>query len=176
MRVGRLVSVIAAVILTVSVPGGGTAAGQDDFVQTGLVAHNNLRPRHDSPLMTLDQRLIDSARQCAQYYADLGRIDHSCPHKNEAGENLFIMMGGSPDAVGHVEQATQMWYDEIADYDYDNPGFSHRTGHFTQVVWKASTRLGIGYASKGDNHVVVALYDPPGNVEGKFPQNVARPR
>ena len=32
------------------------------------------------------------------------------------------------------------------DYDYGNPGFKGGTGHFTQVVWKSSTKLGIGVA------------------------------
>ena len=30
-------------------------------------------------------------------------------------------------------QAVEMWYGEIKDYDYSNPGFSAGTGHFTQV-------------------------------------------
>jgi hypothetical protein len=71
---------------------------------------------------------------------------------------------------------TEMWYDEVQQYDFNNPGFSMATGHFTQLVWKASTRLGIGYASEGGYTVVVGLYNPAGNVKGQFPQNVARPR
>ena len=27
-------------------------------------------------------------------------------------------------------------------YNWDNPGFSESTGHFTQIVWKASTQVG----------------------------------
>jgi hypothetical protein len=44
------------------------------------------------------------------------------------------------------EAATQAWYDEIKDYDWENPGFSMETGHFTQVVWKGTTKVGFGYA------------------------------
>ncbi|MGW4719562.1 CAP family protein [Nocardia sp. NPDC004260] len=175
MRVGRLVSVIAAVMVAALAAGGGPAAGQGDFPQAGLTAHNKFRARHGSPVMTLDQNLINSAQKCAQYYVDKGEIDHSCPYKNGAGENLWLSTGGIADASRSVEMATQMWYDEVKDYDYNDPGFSIRTGHFTQVVWKASTRLGIGFASD-HNSVVVALYNPPGNVQGQFPQNVVRPR
>ena len=39
--------------------------------------------------------------------------------------------------------ATKAFYDEVKYYDYNNPGFSQRTGHFTQVIeltksWKKS--------------------------------------
>ena len=32
--------------------------------------------------------------------------------------------------------ATTMWYDEIKDYDFHNPRFNPKTGHFTQVSFK----------------------------------------
>ncbi|MBF6193982.1 MULTISPECIES: CAP family protein [Nocardia] len=175
MRVGRLVSVVAAVMLAAFVAGGGPAAGQSNYAQTGLTLHNQYRAKHGSPAMTLTQNLNNLADQCAKYYAQKRTIDHSCPYKNGAGENL---VGGQStyDAVSLVQMGTKMWYDEIKEYDFNNPGFSMRTGHFTQVVWKASTRLGIGYASEGGWTAVVALYNPPGNVQGQFPQNVVRPR
>lgn len=33
-------------------------------------------------------------------------------------------------------------YNEYSQYNYNYPGFSEATGHFTQVVWKATTQLG----------------------------------
>jgi hypothetical protein len=43
-----------------------------------------------------------------------------------------------------------MWYNEVSKYDWGSPGYSGITGHFTQVVWKASTELGFGKASYVD--------------------------
>lgn len=68
-----------------------------------------------------------------------------------------------------------MWYDEVQKYDYNKPGFSAETGHFTQVVWKNSNKLGFGYANVNGYTASVALYSPPGNYQGQFPQNVLRP-
>ena len=65
-----------------------------------------------------------------------------------------------------------MWYGELYDpgYDFNSPGFGHGTGHFTQVVWKASTKLGCGYAGV----FAVCRYSPAGNMSmpGYFEDNV----
>lgn len=47
-------------------------------------------------------------------------------------------------------------------------------GHFTQVVWKGSRKMGIGLATNPSTQstFVVARYLPPGNYQGMFPQNV----
>ena len=71
------------------------------------------------------------------------------------------------------------WYNEIDDpgYDYNSPGFSMGTGHFTQVVWVKSTELGMGHATSQSGSVyTVARYSPPGNYTnpGQFEQNVPR--
>ena len=72
--------------------------------------------------------------------------------------------------------AVQDWYDEIKYYNFNQPGYSSAVGHFTQVVWKGSTNLGvgIGYANGGRTAVVVANYLPSGNYQGQFGQNVLR--
>lgn len=69
---------------------------------------------------------------------------------------------------------TDYWYDEIVAYNYTDPKFSSAAGHFTQVVWKNSVQLGIGIAFSSDNRkvLVVAQYYPPGNVAGRFTDNV----
>ena len=68
------------------------------------------------------------------------------------------------------------WYNEVQFYDYNNGQFSMKTGHFTQLVWVASQKLGLGVARGNGKVVVVANYDPPGNLRGVFEENVSRPR
>jgi hypothetical protein len=76
------------------------------------------------------------------------------------------------DAIG--AEATDAWYNEIKLYNFYRPGFSMDTGHFTQVVWKGSQKVGVGFAITGDGKslYVVAQYSPPGNYQGQFGQNV----
>ena len=84
------------------------------------------------------------------------------------------MMGGSSAAntMLTTPKATDMWYGEFTDpgYNFANPGFSHGTGHFTQVVWASTQKLGCGSAGG----YVTCRYDPPGNMNmpGYFEKNV----
>ena len=52
-------------------------------------------------------------------------------------------------------------------------------GHFTQVVWNGSTKLGVGVAhgtSQGMKCTyAVARYTPPENYHGQYLENVGKP-
>ena len=96
------------------------------------------------------------------------------------GENLYMSWSSkSPDLededFGKI--ATDNWYDEINLYDFSHPGFSSGTGHFTQVVWKDTTKLGCAASkSKSTNNIyVVCNYNKPGNFLGRYEQNVFPP-
>ena len=66
------------------------------------------------------------------------------------------------------------WYKEIQNYRFNNSGFAENTGHFTQMVWGGSTKLGVGlaFSMDGNNAFIVAQYSPRGNIEGQFSANV----
>ena len=56
------------------------------------------------------------------------------------------------------------------DYN-DNSGFTMETGHFTQLVWKSSTSIGLGISASGNTYYCTAQYSPPGNMQGQFKTN-----
>ena len=78
-------------------------------------------------------------------------------------------------------------YNEEKYYDYNTgspTGYlnGHAVGHFTQIVWKRSTKLGIAKANgkKVNGNFctyVVARYTPPGNYASKqaYINNVEKP-
>lgn len=74
---------------------------------------------------------------------------------------------------------TDAWYNELNDpgYTYGDE-FSEGTGHFTQLVWASSERIGcgIGMNDRGTGFYGVANYDPAGNYEGQFKDNVLPPK
>ena len=67
-------------------------------------------------------------------------------------------------------------YNEIARYDFKNHNGNGTVGHFTQVVWKGSRKVGMGIAKVTKNGVnkvyVVARYAPPRNYVAKNAENV----
>lgn len=112
--------------------------------------------------------------RCAEYYADQGSIDHSCPYVNDAGENIWAQWGGRASPYSIATRSVESWYKEGSKYRYD--GHQSGTGHFTQMVWQGSREIGFGAATQGRMSVAVALYSPAGNYIGEYNQNVKRPK
>merc|ERR1719219_1296137 len=135
------------------------------FQQGELKKHNEYRALHGAPAMTLDAQACKQAQNWANHLAKTGKFSHS--GVQGYGENLYMTSGSY--ATG---SATKDWYDEIKHYNFKNPGFSMKTGHFTQLVWKSSTKFCIAKATGSQGTVVVANYSPAGNMMGDFPNNV----
>ena len=51
---------------------------------------------------------------------------------------------------------------QIAQYNFAAPGWSASTGHFTQVVWRATLRVGCGVKRGCGWDTYVCQYSPPG--------------
>lgn len=82
------------------------------------------------------------------------------------GENLFWGSGAKYTA----KEASENWYSEIKDYKNEplNNSNWYGVGHYTQMVWKNTTKVGIGQATcpNGDT-IIVGNYDPAGNYLGE---------
>ena len=109
------------------------------------------------------------AQKWADYLVVTGKFEHR--KFGKFGENIWKIGTESFQGTRPVDD----WYNEVQFYDYNNGQFSMKTGHFTQLVWVASQKLGLGVARGNGNSIVVANYDPPGNVPGQFQKNVLQP-
>jgi len=140
-----------------------------------LKEHNLNRAKHDdTPNLTWDDTLASGAQQWANRLANMGRLQHSS--SRSYGENLYMAGGWGTPAT--CKSATSSWYAEIKKYDWKNPGYQRGVGHFTQMVWKSSTKLGVGIAfnERSKKTYIVARYSPAGNFLGRFSENVMRLR
>jgi len=126
-------------------------------------------------------QLTASAQKHADKIASTGEMEISCT-KNDCkyGENLAM---GPPNEIKAVEvkKCIQRWYNSEADYDYQGgkgKGDKDIPGAFTQLIWKASNKIGIGAAVHKDTGYIylVVQFSPPGNIMGQFIQNVLPPK
>jgi len=142
------------------------------FMQEVLDIHNMYRCMHGVPLMKWDFAIAAQA----QAWADKGQFAHS---QSDSGENLAW---GSPQRSGL--NAVQAWYNEIqytrgglvsSPNDKTVPGKA--IGHYTQVVWESSVKLGCAKGTlKGQGgDFWVCQYGPAGNMWGAYEDNVLAP-
>ena len=133
---------------------------------------NTYRAIHQSPPLTWDDTIASFSQQWSNTLLSENRFQHS---GNESyGENLAYYEGYGTDVMTLLKKAVNDWYNEYTVYDYNNPVFSAATGHFTCLVWKSSTRFGMGISiDTATTKVDVTMNtSPPGNYEGEFAINV----
>jgi hypothetical protein len=116
----------------------------------------------------------DTLAQAAQGWAGGCQFKHS---GGAYGENLYASAGTTPTGASVVAD----WVGEAKDYTYatNTCAAGKPCGHYTQVVWRDTTKLGCAITSCSTNspfgskfptwNLVVCEYDPPGNFNGKKP-------
>jgi hypothetical protein len=161
--------------------GGGDSGGGIDAPPVvgeppGLVgttdAHNVERASHGVPPLTWDPALAAIAQawaeQCVDTMAPTGLIDHN-PNRGQnypesVGENIY---GSGGQASGTA--AVALWIQEEANYNLQNNTCSGVCGHWTQVVWRTTTKVGCGLHNCPGlqfGSSVVCNYAPAGNSGG----------
>uniref|UniRef100_A0A0B7K145 SCP domain-containing protein n=1 Tax=Bionectria ochroleuca TaxID=29856 RepID=A0A0B7K145_BIOOC len=140
-----------------------STAVQTPSSTNALNAINAARADVGTSALTWDEELVASAQQWANYLTTLGKLEHS-----GSGENLFWASGSSTPLV----DAINSWNSEKSNYKGGSvsKGNVASIGHYTQNIWKSTTKFGIASAidSKGGVYVV-AHYDPVGNFLGQAP-------
>jgi pathogenesis-related protein 1 len=141
--------------------------------------HNRVRaqvkPRAEPSLPALTWS--PAAAEVARAYAARCRFRHNA-RRGPYGENLFAMSDHQAAEVV-VPAAIRSWSAEAGDYDFARNACDHSKvcGHYTQMVWRDTRRVGcaIRYCGEGTPFgrgswtLVVCNYDPPGNFIGRKP-------
>ena len=149
-----------------------------------LAQHNKYRKMHDAPELTLDNELIKLATDYSAALAfkqDIYTITPSGSknkNKEKLGENIFTCTSViKPDCYDVTStKPVDEWYNEIKFYNFSEPGFTIDSSHFSQLVWKETTKMGCGASVKDDGltYKVVCNYYIAGNIlnSQKFEENV----
>lgn len=136
-----------------------------------LTAHNAARAAVNVPPLTWDEGL---ARDAAAYAADLARrgaFEHSKQPAGPTaqGENLWT---GTRGAYRYDEMAGH-WVAERRNYlnrpipNISTTGRFVEAGHYAQIIWSRTTRVGCALASNARDDMLVCRYSPAGNVYGQ---------
>ncbi|KAJ7293291.1 CAP domain-containing protein [Mycena rebaudengoi] len=146
--------------------GGNGSKASDADREAYLKGHNTIRAQHGAKPLVWD----NGAAAKAQEWANKCTNEHSGGTLGPLGENLAAGTGSFS-----IAEAVKAWTDESSEYNPRNPQFSH----FTQVVWKATTKVGCAVATCngifegfGAAQYYVCEYSEQGNVQGEFDQNV----
>jgi uncharacterized protein YkwD len=148
-----------------------------DFLNSIRDSINQYRAKHGAAPVEFDDELVTYAKSRAEMIADKGGLTHEGLQQGY-GENLSWQASSGP-TVGSAAQAASSWYGEIKDYDFSKPAPSDpsKTGHFTQLVWKGSIKIGAGrvYGRGGDWYetYIAVNFSPAGNMAGAYEANVS---
>jgi hypothetical protein len=137
-----------------------------------LAAHNRERATAGLPALQWDDKLAAEAAPWAAHLAKLGTLDHAdTDEEDPEGENLWLGTSGhySPeDMVG-------LWIAEKKDFrpgtfpDNSRTGDFEDVGHYTQLMWRKTGRVGCALAAGRADEILVCRYREAGNVEGERP-------
>jgi uncharacterized protein YkwD len=128
-----------------------------------LAAHNSVRAGVKVPPLLWAEGLAAVAQKWADQLLARRKFEHS--PDSRYGENLFTITG----AAANPALVVKNWAAESRNYNYRTNTCSGVCGHYTQIVWRNTKRVGCAVARGGDREVWVCNYDPPGNFVGERP-------
>ena len=140
-----------------------TCAAQSPVASEMLAAHSAVRASLKIPPLTWSDQLAARAQEWANTLLARGQFQHR--PKSEYGENLFDIFG----ETASPQRVVEAWASESADYDYASNKCRKVCGHYTQIVWASTKKVGCGVARNSRREVWVCNYDPPGNCVGTRP-------
>lgn len=137
-----------------------------------LAAHNRERAEVGAPPLRWDPALAADAAAWAGELAASGAFEHAPDDPDAAepeGENLWMGTSGAFSA----EEMVGMWIEEKAHYrpapipNASRTGDFADVGHYTQLVWAETGRVGCALAQGGGDEYLVCRYLQAGNVLGE---------
>ena len=144
--------------------------------KTVLNLHNSIREQYNLPSLTWDMNIEKQAQDWANALAKNNVFKHSSFSTNKwMWENLYMITTYEKRIRSDGSEAVMLWLQEWQDYDYASNSCNSGAicGHFTQLIWKDTKRIGCGHATRRRWNMAmiywVCQYDPPGNYEWERP-------
>lgn len=137
-----------------------------------LVAHNQERLNLGLEPLSWNPALAQSAQRWADYLAASGRFEHA-PENRQApeGENLWAGTKGyfAPEAMVGAWIREKQFFRPGVFPNNSTTGRVEDVGHYTQLVWRATSEVGCAEASSVREDILVCRYAEAGNYLGERP-------
>ena len=156
-----------------SVPLAGSTGLHNAFDSRVLAAHNRERTAAGiAPLAWSDDLAADAADWAATL-ADMNDLEHAedSDPDDPQGENLWL----GTRAAYTPEEMVGGWIEEKRHFkpgifpNNSRTGNLEDVGHYTQLMWRETARVGCAKSGNGENEVLVCRYASAGNVVGERP-------
>jgi hypothetical protein len=168
LRIATVLSLLAAAAASSS------AAAQSSFAANFpariLAAHNAERARAGVPPLVWDNGLGTAAAGYATQMAMTGRFAHSDRSlRRGTGENLWM----GTHAAFSVEAMVGGWASERRFFtpgtfpNVSRSGSWEDVGHYTQMIWPTTQRVGCALAATPRVDYLVCRYATAGNIDGR---------
>ena len=164
------IGLAAAAVAVSATPALAQSSFAAEFPARILAAHNAERARAGVPPLVWDNALGAAAATYAQQMAMTGVFAHSDRSKRRGtGENLWM---GSHGAFS-IETMVGGWSSEKRFFvpgifpNNSRSGNWEDVGHYTQMIWPTTTRIGCALASTPRIDDLVCRYATAGNMDGR---------
>lgn len=146
----------------------------DNFAERTLAAHNRERVTMGIAALQWDEDLARDAAEWAAHLTKVGYLVHypDNPYdRDPQGENLWA---GTAGYYG-VESMVGLWVAEKKDFkpgifpENSRTGNLEDIGHYTQLVWRNTRKVGCAIARGRSDEFMVCRYSEGGNVMGERP-------
>jgi len=134
-----------------------------------LRAHNAERASFGLPALAWDPALAAGAAAYARQLASTGTFQHSNRRARPGvGENLWMGTAGAfgPERMVGGWASEKRWFKAGTFPNVSRTGRWSDVGHYSQMVWRTTTRVGCGVAPGRGREVLVCRYSPAGNIDG----------
>ncbi len=135
-----------------------------------LAIHNRERRATGAQPLVWDNALAAAAASYGPALERLGKLAHSPADTRQGqGENLWM---GTRDAY-ELEEMAEGWAAEKSLFrpgifpSVSRSGNWSDVGHYTQMIWKGTTRIGCAVRKARKWDFLICRYSPPGNVVGQ---------
>ncbi|XP_047652529.1 peptidase inhibitor 16 isoform X1 [Phacochoerus africanus] len=168
-------------LLLLAAATGPAGALSDNEKHVMVELHNFYRAQVTPPAANmLQMRWDEELAAFAKAYAQQCVWGHN-KERGRRGENLFAITDKGLD----VPLAMEEWYHEWEHYNLSAAtcAAGQMCGHYTQVVWAKTERIGCGAhlceklqgIEEANIHLLVCNYEPPGNMKGQRPYQEGTP-